>query len=302
MQYIGWALALLSGVADGASRGIIKLTSIRSFLLLAAGNFIALPIYIGLVLFTGIPVIHPLFWWALICAVPTNMLARMLTVEAHRSSPLMLTAPYTSLAPVFLIVSSPLLGGGTPTREGVWGVIILVMGVYLLNTRGFGEGIMTPFRRIRHDRGSRFMIAVSVIYGINSNFDKWGIDGSNTSLWLFSFNAAGGLGFLTLLVLYRLMGRITQEECRLTHSWRILTLYGLCGAAVIIPQMFALELIKVVPYVIALKRGGAILSSTGLGLALAFLFQTHRDEKEYWQYRLPGILLIVAGMIIIILS
>ncbi len=298
-----WSLPILSGLADALSRGVIKLTKVHKFILVAGGYFFALPFYFIWLLFEGIPDVHPVFWWVIAGHVPLLTLANIFTVEAHRSSPLLLTAPYLSLTPAFLLVTAPLMGVGLPTVWGVLGVLVITAGLYLLNTKDSRAGFLDPLKQLRAERGSRLMLVVGVIFAITANFDYLAFVNANAPFYLLVDHGLAGITSIVIAITYLGVGRMTKQELVPQGSWWPLVFYGVMIAASVVPHMLAFVWIPVVPYVIAGKRAGMILFTVGIGLVIAVIKQfggRYTSEREHLQWRIPGTLMMVAGMVIII--
>lgn len=296
-------MPLLSGIADASARGVIKLTKVHRLTLIAAGYLFALPFYLVLFVLEGAPQIHPIFWLAISFHIPLLLFANILTVEAHRSSPLILTAPYLSLTPAFLLITAPLMGGGNPTWLGVAGVLIITFGLYILNSQNEQDGWIQPFRNLARERGSRLMLAVALIFAFTANLDLIALKSSSAAFYLLVDHGFVGVLSLILILIYLWSGRASSEEASPKGSWPALMLYGVAAAASAIPQMLALRWIPVVPYVIASKRAGTIFFTVLLGFIFAFILKRpgFQNEKENLWHRVFGVLLMVIGMVVIIL-
>lgn len=294
---------MLSGIADASARGVIKLTKVHRLTLIAAGYLFALPFYAVWLILEGAPQIHPLFWLAIGFHVPLLLLANLLTVEAHRSSPLILTAPYLSLTPAFLLITAPLMGGGNPTWLGGAGVFVITFGLYILNSQNGYGGLLEPFKNFARERGSRLMFFVAIIYAFTANLDFVALKSSSAAFYLLVDHGLVGVLSLILVFIYLGSGKASTQETTPKGSWPALTLYGVAAAASAIPQMLALRWIPVVPYVIASKRAGTIFFTVLLGFIFAFVLRRpdFQKEKENLWHRIFGVLLMVLGMIIIIL-
>jgi len=296
-------LPLLSGIADASARGVIKLTKVHRLTLIAAGYLFALPFYSVWLFLEGVPQIYPVFWLVIGFHVPLLLWANILTVEAHRSSPLILTAPYLSLTPAFLLVTAPLMGGGNPTWLGGAGVLIITIGLYILNSQNGYGGWFEPFKNLARERGSRLMLVVALIYAFTANLDLIALRASNEAFYLLVDHGFVGAFSLILLLIYLWLGRASKKETSPRGSWKALMLYGIAGATASIPQMLALRWIPVVPYVIVSKRAGTILFSVLLGFIFAFILKRpdFQSEKEDLWHRVFGVSLMIIGMVVIIL-
>ncbi len=316
--YLAYCLAIVSGAADAAQRVTIKLTRIHNFALLAFGYFFALPIYAFLLVFvTGMPRIQPLFWWAVGRHLAIFIPASILQVEAHRRSPFILTASYLSLTPVFLLVTSPWMGTGRATGLGALGVLVVVAGVYFLNTTEAllaakrPADLLAPFRALARERGSQFMIVVSLLFAFTANLDFIAIANANIPFYLLVDHGAVSIAAGILALLYLALGRKSvdpasgkEQAFSPQGSWLALMAWGPFAAIATIPHYLAWLWVPNVPYTIAGKRMGTILFSVASGFALAAMSRfggKHEREREHWRWRIPGVALMLAGMLIIIL-
>lgn len=308
MQTFAWALPLVSGFMDAVFRGIIKVTDVHRFTLAAGGHLFALPIYAVWLLAEGMPPVHPTFWLWVSAHVPLYALITVLIVEAHRSSEMILTLPYLSLTPAYQLLISPIpasiTGRGWPTVWGVLGVLVLVGGIYLLNTRDDQVGFLEPFKRIRFERGSRLMFYAGAIAGVSGVLDYLAITSANVPLYLLADHGIVGLVLAGLALYYVRRGWALAKEMSPAGAWKALAAFGGVTAAVGIPHAMAFRWIPEVAYVFAAKRAGTILFGVGIGLALATLKRfggKYAGEREHLKWRIPGVLLVVAGMVLIIL-
>lgn len=263
----------------------------------AVGVVLMLPI---LWLSGGIPTIRPNFWWALLIGGNLNILAFTLYVRAIKIADLSLTVPLVTLTPLFLLITSPLIVNERPTLADAIGVILLVIGSYVLNitpTRGPTRGPTrelsgavarqspwTPLLSMASNPGSRLMLSVAFIWSITSNFDKIGVLNSSPLFWamsLFSVIAAGMVPFV--------FWRKSSAGLRpLLMEWRLLGVTGGFNAIAITCQMIALT-IAPVAQVIAVKRMSALLS---------VLFGHFCFGEKGLQNRLLGAGIMVSGVVI----
>ncbi|OGF82217.1 hypothetical protein A3B18_02770 [Candidatus Giovannonibacteria bacterium RIFCSPLOWO2_01_FULL_46_13] len=309
MNPLIWLLPIASGLGDAFQRGAIKLTSVHRLTLIAVSHIFALP-FLGIWLWIeGIPKIQEGFWIAPFFHIPLMLWAAILAVEAHRSSKLTLTAPYLALTPAYLLVISPFAGGGNPTWIGGLGVLIIIFGVYVLNTRDEQKNVgrridyLAPFKNLSRDRGSRLMLLVGLIYSVTAILDKLGMVRSSPAFYPFFWSLFLGLLAALAAVIYRIIGKATKEELNPVGSFKPLALNGFFISLTLIPQYLGLKLISVVPYVIAGKRLGVVLFSVAIGITLGLMSRfggKHSGEVEDLKYRLSGTLIMVLGMLLII--
>ena len=254
------------------------------FSFMAIGVVILFPI----VFIEGIPPIQPGFWLALLIGGGLNILAFTLYVRALKLADLSLTVPFVTLTPLFLLVTSPILVQEWPTWADGVGVVLLVIGSYVLN---LGAGILQapfePLFTMARNPGSRLMLCVAFIWSITSNFDKIGVQGSSPLLWaiaLFSVIATGMVPFVFFRQNSLGIGPLLGE-------WRLLGLTGVFNAIAITFQMLALPMAPVAQ-VIAVKRMSALLS---------VLFGHFFFREKGFKSRLAGAAIMVSGVVIMAL-
>lgn len=305
MPLIIWFLPFLSGAMDAGWRIAIKATKIKDLTLIAGGYFFALPFYLVMLYFEGLPEVKPLFWLAVGMHVPLLAAANVLIVKAHRRAPLIKVVAYTSFLPVLLLLTSPLMGGGRPTWPGGLGVIILTFGLYLINVQSDQKDFLAPFRLLCREKAAWMMLGVAVLFSITSNLDYKAMKNANSSFYLLVDHFL--VGVLMAVVSFRFYLKNKNQEEKSQYSprgcYKILALYGMFIAGSVIPHILAFRWIPIVPYVIAAKRAGSILFSVLLGLFMGFIVM-HKDfggERKNLKYRIPGVLITTIGMVVIIL-
>jgi len=256
------------------------------FSFMAIGVVILLPV----LWIVGVPTIQPEFWLALLIGGGLNILAFTLYVRALKLAELSLTVPLVTLTPLFLLVTSPILVQEWPTGADGVGVVLLVVGSYVLNlspgalSSGRVQSPLEPLWAMARNPGSRLMLCVAFIWSITSNFDKIGVQGSSPLMWamaLFSVIAGGMVPF----VFFR---PGSQGIAPLLGEWRLLGLTGVFNAIAISFQMLALPLAPVAQ-VIAVKRMSALLS---------VLFGHFFFREKGFQARLLGAAIMVSGVVI----
>ncbi len=77
-------------------------------------------------------------------------------MKAIKLSPLSITLPFLALSPIFMIFTSDFILGERLGKYGIGGIILTVIGAYLLNVRDTRKGILEPFKAIQRERGSLY--------------------------------------------------------------------------------------------------------------------------------------------------
>ena len=249
-------------------------------------RFFALPFLLSLLLFVEIPVIGDGFWSALLVSGGLNTITTILYMKALKASDLSVTVPMVTFTPLFLLVISPLILGEFPGFFGVIGIILIVMGAYMLNIKKRRDGFFAPFRALLHEKGPRLMLCVAFIWSISSNFDKIGVVNSSPVFWTASLNL-----FLTMTLLPIMLLKSHSCTSQVKNNIKALLPIGFFTAMMHLFIMTALSL-TLVAYVISIKRTNALFS-----VLWGALFFKEKHIKE----RLIGALIMVVGVLLITL-
>lgn len=120
----------------------------------------------------GIPEIEPQFVPAILTACVTDVGALLLMSRALRSTGMGKAVPLLALTPIFLLGSGLLILGEVPTVWGGVGVLIIVVGAYLLRLERDASSPLTPFRLLLEDRGARYMMGTALLFSLTGPFFK----------------------------------------------------------------------------------------------------------------------------------
>jgi drug/metabolite transporter (DMT)-like permease len=244
-------------------------------------SFLLLP----LLFFSGIPEIKSEFWLALLVSGSLNTLTSILYMKALKYSDLSLVKPITAFTPLFLLVTSPLILGEVPSLLGVCGVMLIVLGSYILNIKEIRKDFLAPFKALLREKGVRLMFLVAFLWSISSNFDKIGVTSSSPIFWIVAVHI-----FLSLSLFPFAYKKLGKEHFR--NSVKILIPVGFASGISLLCQMIAIKL-TLVAYVISIKRTSSIIS-----VAFGYFFFKEKNIKE----RLLGAAIMVIGAVLIALS
>ena len=287
MIYIGFAFltALFESLKDLS--GKFGLGRLDEFFIAWAMSALALPLLLPILLITGIPELNATFWQAILVGGFLNAVSLVLYMRAIRMSDLSVTIPMITFTPMFLLITSPFMVGEYPSTIGVFGVLLIVGGSYMLNIQSRGQGILEPFRRLLVDRGPRLMLLVAFIWSFTSNIDKIGVQNSSPIFWSVAMT-----GFLAVSLFPIMLRYSDHSKEKIMSQAKPLIALGVFNALTFVTQMIAINFVFVA-YVISIKRGSAILS--------VFWGHLFFDEKGLRE-RLVGVIIMVAGVFLITLS
>lgn len=235
---------------------------------------------------TGIPEIGAAFLPALIIGGGINALTTVLYFKAIKHSDLSITVPMITFTPLFLLMTSPLILGEFPGPLGLAGVLLIVLGSYILNIKQRHRGYGAPFRALLTEKGPRYMLIVAFLWSITSNIDKVGVLNSSPALWLVAVN------ILIALILTPMVMTGRREKASLKMNLAFLVPIGLVGGMAMIFQMTAITM-TMVAYVISIKR-----TSTVMSVFFGWLIFKEGGMRE----RLLGVVIMVLGVALIALG
>lgn len=276
--------AMSLSVSDLLSK--IALRQADIYLVSWAKVFFSFLFLLGCIFFIRIPTINPRFWTLCIFLFPLEVLALLLYMKAIQISPLSLTVPFLSLTPLFLILTSYLMLNEHLDISGILGVILIVIGAYLLNIKQATSGLLRPVKAIFYEKGSWLMIIVAAIFSITANLGKMAIQ--DTSPVFFAIIHSG---ITTVLVLpFPLI--LSNNPIRQMKD-QIGIFIGIGAAMALMALFHMLAVIRIeVAYMISIKRTSPIFS-----VLLGYLYLHEGDFAE----RIAGTTVMFLGALFIIL-
>jgi uncharacterized membrane protein len=277
--------ALFESLKDVSSK--IGLKDMDEYLITWGFGFFALPFLVLPFIFISIPSIGSQYWIALLIDGTLNVIATILQLKAIKSSDLSLTIPLLAFTPLFLLITSPLILGQFPTFLGIIGVILIVIGSYVLNIQRTDNGYLAPFKAMIEQHGPKMMLIAAFILSITSSIDKIGVLNSSPLFWAVSVHSFTSITLIPIII------HEFKNHLKLTGmDIRLLFAVGLFSALAILTQYIAITFL-LVPYVIAIKRTSTIMS-----VLFGYLIFKEKEIKG----RLLGASIMVFGVILITLS
>jgi drug/metabolite transporter (DMT)-like permease len=226
------------------------------------------------------------FWMALLISGAINAAAAVMTARAVHVSDISLVSPLQALTPVFMIVTGVLVLREVPDLSGAAGIVVIVIGAYVLNVREPVRAVLAPFRALVREPGARLFLGVAAIYSISGVYDKVGVTASAPLVWSGSVNLFITLALGAVILARGHAGRAVDVMRRAPGRVLAASIIIAIGLAA---QMTALPL-TLAAYVIAVKRTSVLFSV----LAGAALFR----ERSLLP-RLTGAAIMLAGFLLI---
>jgi len=279
-------LSLMAAFSSATADALTKkhFSDLTAYEMGAFRLFYTLP-WLGIaIFFIPWPPIDRVFFLAIACGLPLEIVAIWFYMKAIKISPLSLTLPFLAFTPIFMIITGWIMLGEKITLPGIIGIVLIVIGSYSLNLSQVKTGIWGPIKAVVKEKGSRMMLLVAFIYSITSTIGKLGVLHSSPSFFGITYFTC-----LSLLMLGALPLVPGAKVGRIASKPSAGLLLGTIYAIMIFSHMLAISMVQAA-YMISIKRVSLLFGV----LYGAFLF---REEKI--AERLGGAIIMVCGVLII---
>jgi len=203
---------------------------------------------------TSIKIDDPKLILITILAASCFVIGSLMMTKALEISPMSATVPFLALTPLPAILIEFFVLGNKPTIYGFIGIIIVVIGGYMLNESEKQHGFLEPIKAIGKEKGSIYAIITAFIFALGGILDKYmiGIEGASQYLLLWTI-------ICTIISTLFLIG--TKKPTRIIDKsnlkWTVLL--GLLSFITNISYNFATAITNA-SYALAIKRTSAIFS------------------------------------------
>ena len=171
-----WVLLALSAAICQASGDMLNKSVLKRIGdyelclgLYALSAAILIPLTLG---YHGSIVVQDHFWLPYVSVIILDSLGMICYLKALRSSDLSLTLPFQMFTPLFLLLTSPIMLGEYPSRMGLVGVVLIVIGSYFVNNKSFEQDFWAPFKALIREPGPRYMCIGAFIWSLTCNLHK----------------------------------------------------------------------------------------------------------------------------------
>ncbi len=283
---VWFIFALLGAFFDATCNALTKkmLKDVNPYVL-GSGVFLSGSVILLIVsLIKGIPTIGSGFYFALLATVILNIISVIIYYKALIITDLSLAIPMLAFTPVFLLFTSFIMLGEFPTIFGLIGILLIVIGSYVLNLDR-KKGLLASFKGLLKNKGIMLMLLVAFLFSISSNYDKLVLKNSDA----FFGSAIDGL---LMGIFFIVLSLIKKQKIIFTYKknfFSFILLAGLIGLSTVLVN-FAL-LMQIVPYVNSLKRVSILFSVFYGGLMF--------KEKDMVK-RFVGAFIMLIGVVLII--
>lgn len=207
-----------------------KLTSRMNLflLILAQGVFLSPFMLLIILLSGGFPNPFPSFYPLILIAAILDFFAVIFSMYAIKTSPISLISPISSFNPVFTTIIAFVALHEILNPAKILGIVIIVLGAYLLNVSELKGGMLLPFKKLFTNKGVLFFLLANLIWAITPIFQKQAIFQTEPVIPLFAsfFEGLVVMAFFIPLVL----ARTRSKSAQIKKSWKLLLLLGSLGA------------------------------------------------------------------------
>jgi drug/metabolite transporter (DMT)-like permease len=282
-----FVLALGTAVFFAAQSATVKRLGDRYHpdVIVCAAYVISAPVFIVILLFSGIPEIQPGFWKWLALSLSLNLVAIPMFFRALERGQLSVVLPLVTLTPLFSLVTEKLLMGENPTGLGFLGIFLIVMGAYLINASDIRHGLLAPIKALARDEGARLTLVTAVLWSVCAVADRGAVLTSSPQFYQAAFTVI----FSVLMLVYLLITDRPGLTTFISNPAPLL-LVALFGIGLYICQMAALEQ-ALAALVISVKRLAALF-----GVLLGSLL----FKEQNLSIRLTAALIMVTGTVLLI--
>ena len=208
----------------------------------------------------------------------------LLMTKALKISPISATVPFLALTPLPAILIEFLILGNKPTIYGVLGIVIVVIGGYMLNESERQFGFWEPIKAIGREKGSIYSIIAAFVFALGGILDKYGIGIIGAMPYLLVWTIS-----CTLIASISLIWgkKSTKIIDKINTGW--ILLLGLLSFITNITYNLAAALTNA-SYALAIKRTSAIFS-----VIIGWLIFKELKIRD----RMLGAIIMVIGVVII---
>lgn len=219
------------------------------------------------------------FWWLVLARSLTDAVAEWSKMQSMVGADISQIVCFLSLAPLFLLVSSPLITGDVPGVLGCCGVVLTVVGS-LIALDGFSS-----LRQGARPKSIALALLSSLFFSLNSSFDRLAVQQASPLL------SGAAMTFLAAVLLVIPAIRVRGLQQSLTTHSKDYFIRGLFELFFMVLKLTALQYMQA-PYVAGLMKMSLILSIIG-GKVLF-------DEPHFKRRIIAGIVIAMSISLILI--
>lgn len=201
-----------------------------------------------------VPPLDATFWWNFFISIPLNVTAYILYLQSIKASPISLSVPFLSFTPLFMILTGFVALGETINLWGGLGIILIVLGSYILNLNKSKEGLFKPFSALFHEKGSWMMMIVAFLFAFAAVVGKKAMLHSSPLFFIYFFFLVFNITILIGLIVSRKINWHRLQHYKKKGIWlgSLLMIHISCHALAIVSATAV--------YMVAVKRSSILFS------------------------------------------
>lgn len=286
--FLALSCAFLTATSASISKIILKRNN--EYLVGWLRLVISAPLLLLILFWIDVPELDIIFLRSLVILIPLEITAYMLYIKAIKYSPLSLTLPFLALTPVFIIITGQLILGETIGMRGVFGILVVVLGAYLLNIETFHLGALEPLRSIFKEKGSVYVIIVAFIYSITATLGKLAINHSSPLFFSAVYYPIVSVFLMPLVIVKYKQGVL--KPGMLKKDRFLLIFLGIAFALTMILHCLGISMTKAA-YMITVKR---------FSMVFALIYGWLLFKEKQIANRFLGVAIMLIGVLIISLA
>lgn len=285
------SFALITSVGVIIAKRIIG--RMDEYLYLFISGIFTLPfLFLIILTFYEIPKFDLIFTTSILASAILDVFAAIFAYRAIRISDVSLVAPLSAFNPVFTVGVSFVALGEKVGYQGVFGILLVCIGAYVLQISQTKKGWLTPLKSLLTSQGVKLSLAAYFIWAVTPIFQKTAI--LHTSPQVPPFASFSGMLVATLLF-RSLMLKFSKTEGKLALVKKfvpLLILAGILGGAGQAAAFMAFSLTNL-GFATAVFKLSMIFT-----VILGWLFFKEKSIQD----RLAGSVIMLAGVLLLILK
>lgn len=288
---IGLLLSFLVAIFKSSSSILAKQLldgDINSYVSSWAVRFFAVPILLlVVVLFDAYETPTTEFYVYLLISAAGGVIGTLSYMKALEVGDISFVDPLSAISPILLLVTTPIIVAEFPSAIGFVGVVIIVIGVYLIEVNvDKYDTLAGPLKTaMREEQATKYIAVLLFFYSITAPVDKLAAEAGDPIMYSLFLNGVQSI------ILFGIMIVMVDEWRRYVASKDTvkLSFVGIFSGIASMFQMIAITYTLVI-YVLSIKRMGVVIS-TIWGIII-------RNERGGF-YRVIGAILISIGAVLI---
>jgi len=210
--------------------------------------------------------------------------------SAYKEGDLSHVYPIMRSSPALVLVIAVLFLGEQVSAQGVAGILLVAVGVYIINMKQIsGEELLAPVRAIAHDRSTQFAFLTLISVAFYSIADKMAVTYIHPILFAF-LHLFFGMCYYTPFIGF------TKNAAQIKKEWNSGT------ARIIMSGIFGIVGYSLILVAFTVGRVSYIVGLRQTSIVFAVLMGSHFLKEKHPGIRLTGALIIFAGGVLISLA